>query len=254
MSTARTAVIPAHNETATVRGVIEAVKHDVDEVLVVDSCSTDGTVEVARAAGARVVSVSVPGKHHAIRAGIEHARGDQLVFLDADLESPDSDIAGRMLQALVPGVALVKGYYRRPADFNGPVGGRLTELCARPLLALLYPSLGTIREPLAGEFAICRDLARRISLTPGYAVDVGILITCSVHGSVVEVDLGFKRHRHHSVYDLGPAAVEIAATILGLAGHGISVQLTQYPDGRTVVRSLDLPILRPDAKREPSSI
>ncbi len=83
-----TAVIPAWNEAKTVGAVVYAALDAclVDDVVVVDNASSDGTATVAAAHGARVVYEPVPGKGEAMRAGVAAAPGsDTIVFLDADL-------------------------------------------------------------------------------------------------------------------------------------------------------------------------
>jgi glycosyltransferase involved in cell wall biosynthesis len=83
-----TAVIPAWNEASTVGAVVYAAldAHLVDDVVVVDNASSDGTAGVAAAHGARVAYEPVPGKGEAMRRGVAAAAGaDVVVFLDADL-------------------------------------------------------------------------------------------------------------------------------------------------------------------------
>jgi glycosyltransferase involved in cell wall biosynthesis len=80
------AVIPTLNEAATIAGVIAAIPRDaVDEIIVVDGGSSDGTAAAASAAGARVLTVG-RGYGRACRAGAEAAAGDCdiIVFLDGD--------------------------------------------------------------------------------------------------------------------------------------------------------------------------
>ncbi|MDP8255268.1 MAG: glycosyltransferase [Candidatus Alcyoniella australis] len=239
------AIICAHNEEMTIAGVINAVRNDVEEVIVIDSCSTDDTGRIAGKCGACVFPVNRLGKHYAIRAGVNVARGENLIFIDGDLQCPPTNIAARLLMKLKPDVSLVKGYYKREPNLPDTGPGRLTEICARPLLTLFMPSLSKIRDPLSGEFALRYELARKIHFTPGFSVDLGILIECTRYGRIEEVELGVKCHKHRHVYDIGASALEVAATILGLTNPEKSAKLTQYPHGNRIVKEIDLSILPP---------
>ena len=240
----RSAIIPAHNECSTVADVVNAVRKSVDEVIVVDSCSDDNTAVYAKKAGARVVYAKVSGKHHALKAGIKASRGDDLVFVDADLIDPPTDIAERLLTPLVNGISLVKGYYIRCEENDKFFAGRLTEICARPLLTMYMPELAHIREPLAGEFALRRDLAVFMPFAPGFAVDLGFLINSAKFGKIAEVNLGIKVHKHRSVFDLGIASIQVATTILGGVHSQQDVAtITQYPNGVGKKLQVDLKVL-----------
>jgi len=96
-------------------------------------------------------------------------------------------------------------------------GGRVNELTARPILSLLFPGLGEIRQPLAGETAIRRDALASIELASAYGVEIAMLIDVArrfgVH-SVAQVDLGVRRHRNRPLEELGPMALDVLRTAL----------------------------------------
>ena len=80
-----TAIIPALNEEESIRQVLEAIPGDaVTEILVVDGGSSDATVTIAQAEGARVIHEPRRGYGRACATGVAAARGDILLFLDAD--------------------------------------------------------------------------------------------------------------------------------------------------------------------------
>ncbi|MDY0114628.1 MAG: glucosyl-3-phosphoglycerate synthase [Corynebacterium sp.] len=247
-------VLPALNEEATVAAVIESVRPSlaagiVDEIIVVDSDSTDATAEVAAAAGARVVNwadalpgvPTRPGKGEAMWRGVAAARGDVVVFLDADLRDPSPAFVPSLVAPLLAdeSVRLVKGHYRR--DAPGDVGGgRVTELTARPLLAAFRPDLAVIRQPLSGEYAAWREDLLELPFAPRYGVEIGLLIDVADRwgaDSIHEVDLGVRAHRNRPLGQLAPMAVEVSATLLRKIGLEPATA-ADLPDDRPPLRGV----------------
>lgn len=222
------AIIPARNEERTIAGVVSAVLNDVDEVIVVDSYSTDKTGDEALKAGARVVKTNIPGKHQAIRLGIIKAKGSDLIFLDADLEFIKPNIARVLIDSLHSSntVSIAKGFYTKRNGSNPNDGGRVTELCVRPLINLLFPRLSSIRDPLTGEYAVKKKDIEYMYFDPGFAVDLGILLQCMEIGEVRQVDLGVKYHKHRDQSELVATSVEVATTIIRATGLGL-IDITQ---------------------------
>jgi glucosyl-3-phosphoglycerate synthase len=218
--------IPARNEAATVAGVVAPVvaalggPHPlVDEVIVVDDGSTDGTALIADAFGARVVRrEGPPGKGAAMADAIVAATGDIVVFLDADVSNFDLRFVTGLVEPLLTDSALVlvKGTYRRPAN-GGAGGGRVTELLARPLLRRLLPELAFVRQPLAGEVAVRREALEGLVLEPGYGVEMGMLIDVARRfgaAAVAQVDLGERVHRNRPLDELAGQADDVLAAVL----------------------------------------
>jgi glucosyl-3-phosphoglycerate synthase len=257
-------VVPARNEAATVGDVVGRVREALmettdllDEIVVIDSDSTDDTYAVATDAGAvvhRSAEIrpdlgSVPGKGEAMWKSLFVTKGDVLVFMDADLLDWDTHFVPGLLGPLLtrPEIALVKGFYERPlVNVDDPTddsaayeGGRVTELVARPLLNLLFPELAGLVQPLAGEWAVRRSLFDSLSVPTGYAVETTALIdtvrTLGVE-AIAQVDLGRRAHRHQALRDLGAMATQIVAAVVERAGldglggldHRDAVDLRQY--------------------------
>ncbi|UGT38660.1 glucosyl-3-phosphoglycerate synthase [Nocardia yamanashiensis] len=244
-------VLPALNEEDTVATVVGSIRPLlgtlVDELVVLDSGSTDATAERAQAAGARVVSREqavpelepVPGKGECLWRSLAVTSGDLVAFVDSDLIDPDPLFVPKLLGPLltVDGMHLVKAYYRRPLrqgeniDHHG--GGRVTELVARPLLSALRPELSNVLQPLGGEYAGTRELLASVPFAPGYGVEIGLLLdTYDLLGlnAIGQVNLGVRQHRNRPLSDLGVMSRQILGTVLGRSGVNDSgAALTQFP-------------------------
>ena len=227
--------LPARECAATVGAIVTALAPllevgAIDEIVVVDAASPDGTAEVARRAGATVHQEAellpqfgaVLGKGDAMWRALSVLRGEWVCFLDADTEEFAAHFCTGLLGPLVcePGVQFVKGFYRRPFEHGGVSlpegGGRVNHLTARPALALFYPQLAGVRQPLAGEVAARRELLERLPFATGYGVEIAMLI--DVWGElggegIAQVDLDVHRNRHQPLHALTPMAYTVLATI-----------------------------------------
>ncbi len=258
-STTVSLVVPARNEAATVGDVVLRCRSTlmetaalVDEVVVIDSDSTDATYAIARDAGAVVHRAceirpdlgTGRGKGEAMWKSQFVTHGDLTVFMDADLVDWDTHFVPGLLGPLLtdPEVQLVKGFYQRPGATGAYEGGRVTELTARPLLALLFPPLAGLVQPLAGEWAVRREHLAQLSVPTGYAVEIASLIdTWRTRGldAIAQVDLGRRAHSHQALLDLGAMSTQILTAAWARSSHSHhadEVPLTQYvpvptPDG-----------------------
>lgn len=248
-------VVPALNERDTITGVIASIRDLVgglvDELVVVDSGSTDDTIARAVAAGADAVYTreqALPrvavraGKGEVLWRSLAVTIGDIVVFIDSDLHDPDPGFVPALVGPLLrdPRLHLVKGFYRRPlgddphGDSDG--GGRVTQLVARPLLTALAPELADLRQPLGGEYAATRELLTGIPFAPGYGVEIGILLDAwrrFGRDAIGEADLGVRHHRNRPTHELAVMSRQVIATLLhrlDIPDSGIG--LTQFrPEG-----------------------
>lgn len=217
-------VIPALNEEATVAGVVaKCAASRADEVIVIDSDSTDATAARAADAGARVVNWREvdprepwPGKGEALWRGVKAARGDVVVFVDADVTSLEPWWVDALAAPLDDEtVHLVKASYTRQG-----AGGRVTELTAKPLLRALFPEV-VVDQPLAGEYAIRRSTALSLPFVAGYGVEAGLLIdVAKQYGphAVTQAELSPRTHRNRPLDELAGMADVVTRTILARAG------------------------------------
>ncbi|MEX0172427.1 glucosyl-3-phosphoglycerate synthase [Streptomyces sp. LMG1-1-1.1] len=247
-------VLPALNEEATVGDIVAVIRRElmseavplVDELVVIDSGSTDRTAEVAAAAGARVVArdailpriPAVPGKGEVLWRSLMVTSGDVVCFVDADLRDFSADFVTGIVGPLLtdPDVDFVKAMYDRPFGDTPGQGGRVTELVARPLLNLHWPQLAGFVQPLGGEYAARRSLLERLPFPVGYGVELGLLVD-ALHtvglDALAQVDVGVRKHRHQDGQALGRMAAAIYRTAqLRLSrGHLVRPRLTQFERG-----------------------
>ncbi|RJQ71476.1 glucosyl-3-phosphoglycerate synthase [Pseudonocardiaceae bacterium YIM PH 21723] len=243
-------VLPALDEEHTVGAIVTAIRPLVaeglvDELVVMDSGSVDRTVEVATAAGARVVRREDvlpecpprPGKGEVLWRALAATTGDLIVYVDSDLVDFDAGFVPSLLGPLLvsDGVELVKGCYRRPLRIgeqdSDTGGGRVTELLARPLLNALRPELAGIVQPLGGEYAATRRLLESVPFAGGYGVEIGLLLDVhSAYGlnAIAQVNLGVRKHRNRDLSRLGVMAGQILNTLLDRCGIDSAPQLTQF--------------------------
>jgi glucosyl-3-phosphoglycerate synthase len=264
--------LPALDEETTIGAICSTIAAElvggcglVDELIVVDSGSSDATAAEARGAGARVVPAGdvlgdgVPavrgGKGEALWKSLAIAAGDVVVWLDSDTRSFGSHFVTNLVAPLLEdeSILLCKGFYRRPlatgAGHLGEGGGRVTELGVRPLLGLLFPELAGVVQPLSGEYAGRAEVLRSLPMFTGYAVEAGLLVDV-VTGfgldALAQADLGTRVHRNRDVLSLGRMSAEIMQAILTRAedlgriktADGLESMLVQLDQGGTRPRPL----------------
>ena len=226
--------LPARNEEATVGTIVQVVRAElmdklglVDELIVMDDHSTDRTAAVAEAAGATVVACSdvlahlgnQPGKGEALWKSLYASTGDIVVWCDSDVANFGPHFISGLLGPLLAddSIGYCKGFYHRPVGADQRGGGRTTELVARPLIALLFPELGDIAQPLAGEYAGRRELLERLPFVQGYGVEMGLLIDVwrlAGYDAIAQVDLGIRIHRNRPLHELSRQAIEVMQVAL----------------------------------------
>lgn len=233
-------VLPAKDVAPTVGPICAAISERwrsttaplVDELVVIDGASRDGTVREARAAGATVVDersvlprVAGAGKGGAMWRSLAATTADLVVWIDADIDGFDADYVPSLVAPLLghEEIGYVKGYFHRPLGDDPDGGGRVTEICARPLINRFRPKLAGLVQPLAGEAAGRRSLLEHLPFFSGYAVEIGLLwdvLDRAGLEAIAQVNLGTRRHRNQPTAALGRMAYEITEAVLRREGLG----------------------------------
>ena len=250
--------LPARDCAATVGPIVSALaalreRGAIDQLVVIDGGSADATAQIASDAGASVFSESelmtgygpVAGKGDAMWRSLSVLEGELICFLDADVLEFSTAYAIGLLGPLLEldEVDFVKAYYRRPFSQGGielaAGGGRVNHLLARPALAIFYPELAGVRQPLAGEIAARRSLLERLPFATGYAVEIAMLLDVleqvGLEG-MAQVDLDVHRNSHQPLLELSAMAYTVLAVIAArLERDGRLLELDASPlllDGR----------------------
>ena len=192
----------------------------IDEIAVIDSGSTDRTLEIAASFGADTYLASEilpqygshPGKGENLWKAIYQLRGDIICYVDADIKNIHAKFASALVAPLIyrPEIKYVKAFYDRPIavseDLRPSGGGRVTEILVRPLFSLFFPELTALIQPLSGEYAVRRDVLERLPFPVGYGVETSHLIDLYQSEGLeafAQTDLDKRVHRNRSTSDLG---------------------------------------------------
>ena len=245
--------IPTLNEAETIGTIVETVRRDlmesvalVDEILVIDSDSSDETREIAASAGARVFqSAEITPEHGTHRGKGENlwkslhvATGDIICYIDGDIANFHPGFVTGLVGPLLtdPGIDYVKAYYERPLahgdEIHSTGGGRVSEILVRPLISVFYPELNPILQPLSGEYAARRSLLESLSFPTGYGVEIAHLIDLARAGKldrIAQTDLVRRIHRNRDDGELGDTAFAILRVILRRLERDGKISLTSPP-------------------------
>ena len=238
-------IIPALNEQKRIADVVRYALGDpaTAEVIVVDDSSTDDTVALAQAAGARVITSSLLGKGASMHDGVQAAQNDFLVYLDGDLKGLRSGIISDLARPLLSEQAdFVKARFGRG-------GGRVTELTAKPMMKVFFPELAHFKQPLGGIIAARKSLLKQLTFEDGYGVDIGLLIDAwRAHARLIEVDIGHLDHDSQPLLDLTSMANEVSRVIYSRARESGRLHVEQitamYESQRQATASWDYAITR----------
>ncbi|OQY02054.1 MAG: glucosyl-3-phosphoglycerate synthase [Desulfobacteraceae bacterium 4572_123] len=228
--------LPTLNEEKTIGKEILIMRSElmqraplIDEIVVVDSGSSDRTLEIARNYGAKTYESinifpdleSYMGKGENLWKALYITNGDIIVYLDADIKNIHHRFAYGLIGPLLMDrrIKFTKAFYDRPISTGKTMrptgGGRVTELVIRPLFSLFFPELAQIIQPLSGEYAGFRDLFQQISFPIGYGVETSMILDIYDKWGldvIAQVDLEKRIHRNQSTKALGKMAFVILKT------------------------------------------
>jgi len=198
----KSVVIPAYNEAASIGHVVRDFQPLVDEVVVMDNCSPDGTAEIARSLGAVVHSRPLRGYGDALKQGIEAASGDILVLVEADATFQARDL-GKLLEYLkdadmVIGTRTTRQLIEQGANMDGLL--RWGNVAVGKLIEALWWSLEPRFTDVGCTYrAIWRDAWLKIrdyltrddaAFSPEMMIEI-----LRVEGRVIEVPVSYHRRR-----------------------------------------------------------
>lgn len=230
--------LPALNEEKTVSNVITTIKTAlkdniplIDEIILIDSNSTDRTREIAKSLGIKtyIHQQLLPelgareGKGEALWKSLLVTKGDIVAWVDTDIVNIQPRFVYGVIGPLLlnPQIQFVKGFYQRPLKEGGKVkasgGGRVTELTARPLINLFYPELSGVIQPLSGEYAGRRQALESATFYSGYGVETGLLIDIFERYGldvIAQVDLLERVHHNQELEALSKMSFAIIQTVL----------------------------------------
>jgi glucosyl-3-phosphoglycerate synthase len=231
--------LPTLNEEKTIAKEIIIMKSELmtrypllDELIVIDSGSTDKTLEIAASFGAEVYSADdiLPnleqfrGKGENLWKALYITKGDIIVYIDADIKNIHHRFAYGLIGPLLldDKIKYAKAFYDRPISIGKnkirPTGGgRVTELVIRPLFSLFFPELTQIVQPLSGEYAGFREIFDKIPFPIGYGVETSMILDIYEKWGldvIAQVDLDRRIHRNQDTKALGRMAFAILKTFL----------------------------------------
>ncbi len=244
--------IPTLNEEKTIGKEIIVFKSElmdryplIDELAVIDSGSTDQTLEIAASYGADTYLSADILPEHGFKAGkgenlwkaIHQLRGDIICYVDADIKNIHPKFVSGLVAPLIyrPEIQYVKAFYDRPLAMPEGTrpsgGGRVTEILVRPLFSMFFPELTALMQPLSGEYAVRRGLLETLPFPIGYGVETSHLIDVyKAHGldAFAQTDLDKRVHRNQSTIDLGKMSYGILQSFLNRLQHyGIVSELPE---------------------------
>ena len=243
---------PTLNEEKTIAKEIIIMKSELmirypllDEIVVIDSGSTDQTRNIARSYDVNVYEANnilphlpkFKGKGENLWKALHVTHGDIIIYIDADIKNIHHRFAYGLLGPLLftQKIRFAKAFYDRPISvgenkWRPTGGGRVTELVIRPLFSLFMPGLTQMLQPLSGEYAGYRSIFESIPFHIGYGVETGMLMDIYEKWGLdvmAQVDLDRRVHKNQDTKALGRMAFVIIKTFLSRIERQLRITISQ---------------------------
>lgn len=234
-------VIPTLNEESTIENIISKIINTlnknykiIDEIIIIDGGSVDNTQIILKELVQKYEIVKFvkdddilqqftkKGKGNQLYKGLYYSKGDIVLFCDSDIKDFNVLlIYGLICPLLFDNIKFIKGFYNRPSFYDNnnkkDQGGRVTELCARPLINSLYSELSGFTQPLSGEYGGYRDILENINFMSGYSVEIIVLIEIyQKYGLKImgQSNLIERIHSHQNIEELSKMSFSIMIAVL----------------------------------------
>jgi len=236
--------LPTLNEEKTIAKEVLIMRSELmarypllDEILVIDSGSVDKTKEIAEAFGADFYEANdilphlekFKGKGENLWKALHIAKGDLIIYLDADIKNIHHRFAYGLIGPLLlyDHIKFAKAFYDRPIaigknKLRPTGGGRVTELVIRPVFSLFFPELTQLMQPLSGEYAGFREIFEKIPFPIGYGVETSMILDIYPQWGldvIAQVDLDRRVHRNQDTKALGRMSFVILKTFFNRTGE-----------------------------------
>lgn len=230
--------LPIYNEAKTIAktiGVIRKCGNLIDEIIAIDSGSSDGSVEICKKLNIEIITdkqsakdlnISLQsGKGWNLWASLHYLNTDVIFWIDTDIQN----IGERFITGIVGPMVMdrkinfVKGYYHRPKN-----DARVTEIMVRPFINLVFPELINFIQPLSGEYGGRKKFLEKINFYSGYSVEIATLLQAVFNLKDIEIAqvyLGKRIHALQGVISLGKMSSNILYTLLRMANDEKRIKL-----------------------------
>jgi glucosyl-3-phosphoglycerate synthase len=222
--------LPVFNEEDTLSKTLDAVNFCgelVDELIVIDSGSSDNSIQILKKKKIRFVNDTQTAKDLSVRlssgkgwnlwSSIYYLNTDLILWIDTDIENIDPRFIIGLAGPLISdrSINFVKGYYHRPKG-----DARVTEIMARPFLNFCFPKTIEFIQPLSGEYGGRRKFLESIQFYSGYSVESAVLIQASYKlksNQIAQTYLDTRIHKLQEIQSLGLMSSQILQTLFHLA-------------------------------------